>query len=65
MMTLTWQDAATAGILVGAVGYLARRVVRLIRGRGLPACGGTNCCAQCVSKPAQEPLVTINPPTGK
>ena len=44
MMTFTWQDAATAGILVGAVGYLARRVVRRIRGRGLPACGGTNGC---------------------
>jgi hypothetical protein len=60
-----WQDAATAGILIAAAGYLAWRVVLRIRRRGLPACSETNGCGQCVREQSQGPLISIEPPTEK
>jgi hypothetical protein len=64
MMTSSWQDAATAVILLMTLGYLAYRAVRMIRRKGFPACG---CGMRCLdldkgedSHP--EPLVKLNEP---
>ena len=56
-MTITWQDIATAGILLVVVGYLARCVARFIRRKGLPACG---CCAECSAETAEQPLIHLD-----
>lgn len=55
-MTITWQDIATAGIVLVALGYVARYLVRLVRRKG----GGCGCGRKCRGKPPEKPLVTID-----
>jgi hypothetical protein len=57
-MTIAWQDIVTAGLVLAAVVYLGRRVVRLIRRKGFPGCG---CCPACPAEKHEEPLVQIDP----
>ena len=54
-MNVTWQDAATACIVLAALAYLTRRVVRLIRRKGMPRC----CCTKCPPTSSNQPLVNI------
>ena len=56
-MTITWQDAATAGILLVVIGYLARRLCVFLQRKGLPACG---CCAQCPAEKPETPLINLD-----
>jgi hypothetical protein len=56
-MTITWQNGVTAGIVLVALGYLARCLVRLVRRKGLPGCG---CCQKCPTETSAEPLVTFD-----
>jgi len=55
-MTITWQDLATAGIVLVALGYVARYLVRFVRRKGLPGCG---CSQKCRGEPPEKPLVTL------
>jgi hypothetical protein len=57
MMNITWQSTAVVGIVLAAVGYVAYRVVRLIRRKGLPDCG---CCPKCPADTPEKPLIDLN-----
>jgi hypothetical protein len=61
-MNITWQDAAAAGILLVATGYVARCLVRFIRRKGVPACG---CCAKCPAETAEKPLIHLDERPGE
>ena len=57
---MTWQDLATAGIVLVAAVYLGRSLLRFAKRKGTPCCGG---CVQCPTASAeQQPLVVLNPP---
>jgi hypothetical protein len=59
-MTLDWQNAATAAIVLLALGYFARYLLRLTRRRGSAGC---RCCAQCpadTEETGERPLVCLN-----
>ncbi len=57
LMTITWQDATTAGIVLVTLGYFACRMVRLVRRKRLPGCG---CCPKCPAETPEKPLVVID-----
>lgn len=61
-MTIAWQDITTAVILLVVIGYLALRLVRFLRRKGVPACG---CCSQCSAEIAEQPLVHLDEPAGE
>jgi hypothetical protein len=56
-MNITWQDAATAGIVLLAAGYVARYAIRSAKRKGLPGCG---CCTNCPTDPPEKPLIDID-----
>jgi hypothetical protein len=56
---ITWQDATTAGIVLVALTYTARHIVRAIRRRGSPGC---SCCSQCPAESDEKPLVKVDEP---
>lgn len=58
-MNITLQDALTAAVVLIAVAYVIRRVVRSLRRKGLPACG---CCGQCAAPEPDKPLVKLDTP---
>jgi hypothetical protein len=56
-IAITWQDAAVAVILLATVAYVARRIVRRIRGKAPPDCG---CCPGCSDESPKNPLVSLD-----
>ena len=55
LMTITWQDITTTGIVLAAVVYLACRLVRLIRER----VARLRLLPRCSPEPPEKPLVQI------
>lgn len=55
-MNITGQEIATAVILMFAVCYVARRVVRFFRRKGMPDC---HSCPNCRTQTDKMPLVVI------
>ena len=56
-MTITWQDLATALIVLLAAAYVARYAIRLVKRKGLPGCG---CCTKCPTEPSEKALVSLD-----
>jgi hypothetical protein len=61
-MNSLWQEATTAAILLLAIGYVVRRVVRFIRRKGMPDCC---CCPKCPAQKDDATLVAIADRTGR
>jgi hypothetical protein len=55
-MSITWQEVATVVILSLAAGYVARRVVRFLRRKGMPDC---HSCPNCPNQTGNQPLIVI------
>ena len=51
---ITLQEATTAGIVLVALGYVAYRIVRLVRRKDSLGCG---CCPKCPTEPPEKTLV--------
>ena len=56
-ITITWQGLTTLLIVLAAVGYLLRYVVRWVRRKGMPVCG---CCKKCPTETPEKPLINID-----
>lgn len=54
---MTWQEAATAVVMLMAAGYVAWRIVRFVRRKGMPECG---CCQTCSTAQPERTLVTLD-----
>ena len=61
-MNITWQEVATAAVLLLAVGYVACRVFRFFRRKGMPDC---RCCPKCPADEHKNPLVAIEDRIGR
>jgi hypothetical protein len=57
-MSITWQDAAATAIVLGALAYVVRAMVRWARRKAAPPCG---CCPKCPSQQAKPPLISLTP----
>jgi 8-oxo-dGTP diphosphatase len=58
-MNTTWQEAAVAIVVLLAISYVARRLVRFVRRKGMPDCG---CCGSCAAESPEKVLVTLDAP---
>jgi 8-oxo-dGTP diphosphatase len=58
-MTITWQESAAVAIVLLALGYVAWRVVRFVRRKGMPDC---RCCQSCSGESAEKVLVMLDAP---
>jgi len=58
-ITLTWQEAAAAIVVFLALSYVAWRIVRFIRRKGVPDC---RCCQSCPAESSEKVLVTLDAP---
>ncbi len=56
-MIFDWQNVLTVFIVLLAAAYVGRQVVRWVKRKGQPGCGG---CFQCPTEPPEEPLVKID-----
>lgn len=61
-MNSMWQELATAAILLLAIGYVVRRVVRFVRRKGMPDC---RCCPRCPAQTDDKPVVVIEDRTDR
>lgn len=59
-MNFDWQNVLAAGVVIAALGYVARRVWCLSRSKTGPRCMS---CMVCGPKPREERLVSIDPPS--
>ena len=59
-MNLPWQESTTIVIVLAAVGYVAWRIVRFVRRKGMPDC---RCCPNCSADVGRKVLVTLDAPT--
>ncbi len=58
-MPITLQEIAAAIVVLLALGYVAWRLVRFIRRKGMPDCG---CCQSCSAESPEKVLVTLDRP---
>jgi hypothetical protein len=56
-MNVTWQDLMTAGLVLLALVYFARYLVRLVRRKGAPAC---RCCQTCPMETPEKTMVKLD-----
>jgi len=58
-ITVTWQEVAVVAVVLLALGYVAWRIVRFIRRKGVPDC---RCCQSCPAESSEKVLVTLDAP---
>ena len=56
-MTITWQDATTAAIVLVALAHCARYLLRRFRRKGSPGCG---CCTKCPAESSESALIALD-----
>jgi 8-oxo-dGTP diphosphatase len=62
ILTLTWQDFGATVVVLLAAGYVVWRIVRFLRRKGMPTCGG---CQSCACGSVEKVLVTLSTPKMK
>ncbi len=58
-MSDAWQDIVVLSLIAVAAAYVVRRVWRAITGRKQPGCAS---CSACPQPPADQNLISIDPP---
>jgi len=58
-MTITWQEATAIAVVLSAAGYVAWRIVRFVRRKGMPDC---RCCQTCSAESPEKVFVTLDAP---
>ena len=58
-MPISFQEVAAAIVVFLALSYIAWRLVRFARRRGMPDC---RCCQTCSAESPEKPLVTLDAP---
>jgi len=58
-MSTTWQDIVAILLIVVAAVYVLRRIWHAVTGRQKSGCAG---CSACPQPPADQDLISIDPP---
>jgi 8-oxo-dGTP diphosphatase len=58
-MIITWQETGAIVVVLSAAIYLAWRIARVVRRKGMPTCG---CCQTCSTATPEKVLVTLDAP---